>query len=428
MIRTSVGVTVVTALAVVGALTVMTKSGEQFYAASATSTPATTTAETVAPPAPTVEHIETPTAVKAIYMTQCAASHSGLRNHLLQLAADTEINSIIVDVKDYSGTIAFDSGIAEEGGTGCTIPNFRSLVKDMHDRGIYVIARLTVFQDPLYAKAHPSQAVKKSDGVTVWKDGKGLSFIDVGSKQFHDYIIALSKEAHEVYGVDEINYDYIRYPSDGDMKDISFTLSPGDHAENLERFFRYLAEQMDYEVTTPAFAGKPEGMHRPVLSADLFGMVTTNTDDLGIGQVLERAFPYFDYIAPMVYPSHYPPGFNGYANPNNHSYDLIHYVMSTGAQRAVATTTTVAGFTHVPVEASAQTGERIGTSTPAIYKKPSYPATILRPWLQDFDYGGDYGPEEVRAQIQATYDAGLTSWMLWDPRNQYTRDALKSEE
>ena len=146
-------------------------------------------------------------------------------------------------------------------------------------------------------------------------------------------------------------------------------------------------------------------------------MTTTNTDDLNIGQVLERTMPYFDYVAPMVYPSHYPPNFNGWKNPNDYPYELIKFVMKSGADRAMATTTTVAHFG----------GERVGTSTPAVYTKDVYDRNKLRPWLQDFDYGGDYGPAEVRAQIQGTYDAGLNSWFLWDPRNVYTKDALKWE-
>ena len=122
-------------------------------------------------------------------------------------------------------------------------------------------------------------------------------------------------------------------------------------------------------------------------------MTTTNNDDLGIGQYLEDALPYFDAIAPMVYPSHYPPNYNGWKDPNQHAYDVVHYSMSRAVSRAMVASTT-------PLK--------------------------LRPWLQDFDYGGDYDIPEVKAQIQATYDAGLDSWMLWSPSNRYTRAALDS--
>jgi len=129
-----------------------------------------------------------------------------------------------------------------------------------------------------------------------------------------------------------------------------------------------------------------------VLSADLFGMVTTNSDDLNIGQILEYAAPYFDYISPMVYPSHYPRGFNGWQNPNNYPYEVVNFSMSKAVEKLVNASTS-------PLK--------------------------LRPWLQDFDYGGDYDIPEVKAQIQATYDAGLTSWMLWSASNRYTRGALE---
>jgi len=358
---------------------------------------------------PQVEHQQTPKAVKAVYMSQCAAASSELRQHILSLIADTELNAVVVDVKDFSGTVVFPSEHAIAGGVGCTTGDFRALVKEMHERGIYVIGRVTVFQDPLYTKTNPQWAVKRRSNTSlVWKDYKGLSFVDVGARPFWDYIIAIAKEAHAM-GVDELNFDYIRYPSDGNMQDVYYEHTSGtDYASEMERFFSYLSRELRRE----------SGGHTPVLSADLFGMTTTNYDDLSIGQVLERALPYFDYIAPMVYPSHYPPRFNGLANPNEHVYEVVKYSMDSAVERVLSTTTPV--FSHTAV--------RMGTSTPAVYAKPAYPANVLRPWLQDFDYGGNYGSAEVRAQIQATYDAGLNSWMLWDPSNRYTREALKVEQ
>jgi len=357
-----------------------------------------------------VEHAKKPNAVKAIYMSQCAASSQAFRDSLFKLTDETEINSIIVDIKDYSGTIVFPSDTAEKGGGGCQTADFRDLVKEMHRRDIYVIGRVTVFQDPLYTRNNPLWAVKKASATTTpWTDYKGLSFVDVGAKPFWDYILEISNEAVAL-GVDELNFDYIRYPSDGNMQDIYFAHSSfNDRTGELERFFRYLSKEL---------RSVEEGEYSPVLSADLFGMTATNLDDLTIGQVLERALPYFDYIAPMVYPSHYPPNFNGYANPNDNVYGVVKFSMDRAVLRTVATTTSIFSYEY----------ERIGTSTPAVYKKPAYDKNVMRPWLQDFDYGGDYGPVEVRAQIQAAYDAGLNSWMLWDPSNRYTKDALESVE
>lgn len=331
--------------------------------------------------------METPYAVKAVYMSQCVAGTPSFREYLATLIEETELNSVIIDIKDYTGKIAFPTDNPELSASvsdQCGARDMKEFVKSLNERGIYVIGRITVFQDPFYSELRPDLAIKKASATsTVWTDYKGLSFIDVGARDFWKYIVEISKESYEL-GFDELNFDYIRFPSDGDMYDIYYPFSEEKvvadpdfgKAKILRSFFKYLRSELD-------------GI---VLSADLFGMTTTNPDDLNIGQVLEYAEPYFDYIAPMVYPSHYPKNFNGYENPNDNVYGVIKYSMDKGVKRLIA-----------------------ASSSPL----------KLRPWLQDFDYGGTYGPEEVRAQIQATYDAGLTSWMLWDPSNRYTREALE---
>jgi hypothetical protein len=151
-------------------------------------------------------------------------------------------------------------------------------------------------------------------------------------------------------------------------------------------------------------------------------MTTTNYDDLSIGQIQERAAPYFDFIAPMVYPSHYPNSFLGLGNPNDHPYTVVHHAMKSGVDRMIATSTTLKGFLHEPVY------EQYGSSSPVFtgrYTKPAYGPDKFRTWIQDFDYGGDYDAVDVRAQIQASYDAGVDSWMIWAPSNIYTRAALE---
>ncbi len=324
-------------------------------------------------------HIKTPEPVKAIYMTACVAGTPTFREKLVKIAQETEINSIVIDIKDYSGTISFEpenSVLKENEGKGCRVKDMREFIDILHKNGIYVIGRITVFQDPYYTKKHPDLAVQSLKG-GVWKDYKGLSFIDVGAREYWDYIITLSKDSYEA-GFDELNFDYIRFPSDGNMKDVVYAWSgTTTKAVVLKNFFSYLHEKLSNTGI--------------VLSADLFGMTTTNTDDLNIGQVLENTLPYFDFVAPMVYPSHYPPHFNGWLNPNQHVYEVVNFSMARAVERAKTASTS-------PLK--------------------------LRPWLQDFDYGGNYGETEVRAQMKATYDAGLTSWMLWDPANKYTRAAL----
>jgi hypothetical protein len=350
-----------------------------------------------------------------VYMIQCAAATPKMRESIIKLIDETELNSVIVDIKDYTGTVSFKTGIPEidslsNGGRGCQVKDMKELVGDLYDKDIYVIGRLTVFQDPLYTKVYPELAVKKKSDMSVWKDRKGLSFVDPGAKPFWDYIIKISEAAHSI-GFDEINYDYIRFPSDGNMTDIYFSHTGiTTKREMLRQFFEYLDIKL---------IGK--GI---VTSADIFGMTTTNTDDMNIGQVLENALMHFDYVSPMVYPSHYPPQFNGWPDPNKVPYEVVKYSMDSASARAK--------FLQAEMIMKMYTAN---ASSTVLEKTPFYNERIekrigikqLRPWLQDNDYPVHYTPSMVRAQIQAVYDAGLTSWMLWDPSNTYTKEALLPE-
>jgi hypothetical protein len=345
-----------------------------------------------------VAHIETPEPMKALYMTACAASTPSFREHLLGLLDTTEFNSIIIDIKDFSGTISFPTELEGKEANGCRVPDMKEFIELLHSKDVYVIGRITVFQDPFYTKRHPELAVKKASDGSVWKDHKGLSFIEVGAKPYWEYIVDLSYESYDI-GFDELNFDYVRFPSDGPMKDIAYPFTGNkDKSDALEEFFAYLYDQLnDPEIL------EENGYDKQIpSSADLFGMTTTNTDDLNIGQVLEQALPYFDFIAPMVYPSHYPTGFNGYGNPNSVPYEIVNFSM----QRAVDRVNEMKNATSTPAEIASRLSP-----------------LQLRPWLQDFDYGGTYGVKEIHAQIDATYDAGLTSWFIWDPANRYTKGA-----
>ncbi len=359
------------------------------------------------PVVPLVAHVETPKPQKVIYMTSCVVGTPSFREGLVKLIEETELNSVIIDIKDFSGTLSFTpkaEDLKPFVSTRCMAPDMETFIKTLHDKGIYVLGRITVFQDPLFAKKRPDLAVKKKSDGSTWKDFKGISYMDPGASEVWDHVIAIAKESYAI-GFDELNFDYIRFPSDGPMSDIAFTWSGNrKKADVLESFFKYLSEQLH-----------PLGI---VISADLFGMTTTNTDDLNIGQVLEKATPYFDFIAPMVYPSHYPPNFNGWANPNEHAYGVIKFSMDSAVRRFLATTTPVELFGTEPIST---------TTKPLLYRKGVWNTEKLRPWLQDFDYGGTYDIAEVKAQIQATYDAGLTSWMLWAPSNRYTKGALLPE-
>ncbi|OGG51665.1 hypothetical protein A3C18_01380 [Candidatus Kaiserbacteria bacterium RIFCSPHIGHO2_02_FULL_54_11b] len=357
------------------------------------------------PEIPSVAHLPTPVPLRAIYMTQCAAGTQSFRTDFLKLLNTTELNAIIIDIRDYTGKIAFPTdtpSLRDMVSDECGARDMKEFVKLLHDNDIYVIGRITVFQNPAYTKLHPEQAVQHIDG-GVWKDKNGLAFVDVGARAYWDSVVELSKESY-LLGFDELNYDYIRFPSDGNMKAAVYSYNAGKtKGEALEEFFRYLHSKVK------AIPSTGSGQGEVVMSADLFGYVTVHTDDLGIGQILERALPYFDYIAPMVYPSHYNAGFAGLKNVNSDPYKVVYTSMAEAVKRTVATTTILASFAY----------ERIGTSTPALYSKPSYPASKMRPWLQSFDYPVPYTPEMVAAQIKANEDAGLDSYMFWDAANRY---------
>jgi hypothetical protein len=339
---------------------------------------ATSTAPTT--PSFVVTHVETPKPLKAIYMTACVVATPSFREKLKKIAETTEINSIMIDVKDYTGTITFHSEntlFKENIGVGCKVNDLKEFIGELHKSNIYVIARISTFQDKYLVSKRPDLAVKKSSDGTVWKDYKGVSWLDAGSKEVWNYITELGKESYSI-GFDEINFDYIRFPSDGNMKDIAYPFSVGRVKADVIRDFSAHVSSVFKPLSIP-------------ISADVFGMVTTNTDDLNIGQILENFLPYFDYIAPMVYASHYPPTFLGYKKPAEYPYEVVKYSMTTAVERAIAASSTV---------------------------------NKLRPWLQDFNLGADYTAAMVRKQIQATYDSGLDSFMLWDAGNTYTVDAL----
>ena len=365
------------------------------------------------------KHLKTPEPLKGIYITQCVASMPSFREKLVKLAEETELNAVVIDIKDYTGTVSIITGDTEIdalAGSGCKVSDMQDFIEELHNKNIYVVGRVTVFQDPLYVKVHPELAVKRKSDGGIWKDKKGIPFVDVGAKPFWDYIITIATSSYAV-GFDEINFDYIRFPSDGDMSDIYFShTGTTTKKEMLRQFFEYLDKNLaGTGITT---------------SADLFGMTTTNTDDLNIGQILEYALLNFDYVCPMVYPSHYPPTFNGWPDPNKVPYEIVKFSLDAAVARTKFLYSEIS--TTTPNQSS-RSSDGTGQATSTTDFAPDYRLMKrvnplqLRPWLQDNDYPIHYTAEMVRKQIQATYDAGLTSWMLWDPANTYTKGALLVE-
>jgi len=349
-----------------------------------------------------VTHLQTPIPLKAVYMTSCIASGAKLRAPIVKLLETTELNAVVIDIKDYTGMISFQSDDPRfvSNSKGCFVADMKEFIAALHEKHIYVIGRVTVFQDQTFSKSNPDAAVKQKSNGASWKDKKGLMFIDPGAMEYWDHMVALGKSAYAI-GFDEINFDYIRYPSDGNMANALFTRSGSStKAVVMKKFYSYLGSHMrDAQIPT---------------SADLFGMTTTNKDDLGIGQVIESALMSFDFVAPMVYPSHYPPNFNGWKNPNLVPYEIVKFSMSHAVERANALEAKESGFI-------------LSTSTPKFNPTGKY-ANRLRPWIQDFNYGKKYTEADVRAQMKAVHDSGLTSWMSWDPSNKYTVSAYSTSQ
>lgn len=341
-----------------------------------------------------------PEIIKAVYLTSWLAANPKVVDYMVNIAKNTEINAVVVDVKDWSGFIAYNTDIpeaAEYGAERILIPDIEAFLERFHKEGIYVIARITVFQDPVLAQARPNLAVhRKSNKSLLWLDNVGLAWIDPAAKAAWDYNIAIAKDAVG-QGFDEINFDYVRFPSDGDLKDMSFSFWDEKTSKHLviREFFKYLRKEL------------PDAK----LSIDFFGLTTVTSNDLGVGQVIEDAFEYFDYVCPMVYPSHYADGFLGYQNPADYPYEVIKYSMESALRKLLIYNQ----LQRTPASTDEET----------IKQKRN---VQLRPWLQDFDLGAIYDAKMVRSEIEAVYDAtgdNFRGFMLWNSLNVYTKEALQ---
>ena len=339
---------------------------------------------------------KTPETIKAIYLTSWSAATPSRVNQAIELIKNTELNGIVIDVKDYTGKVVFATSsplIKQIGSEEHRLGDLAELVERLHQEGIYVIARMVVFQDQHLIKVRPDLAVRDSAG-RVWRDRKGLGWVDPASREVWEYNVEIAREAAGA-GVDELNFDYIRFPSDGTISELRYPIfdeRKETKREVIRRFFEFLATEL-----------RPTGKQ---LSADVFGLVTIKGDDLGIGQVLEDAFLYFDFVSPMVYPSHYARGFLQFKNPAAHPYEVVRYSLERALWRRARLAEMIGGLT---IDSFSQ--------------EPLHPSEHLarvRPWLQAFDLGAPYPPEVIRTQMRAVYDTGLQyGWYLWSPSNKY---------
>ena len=340
-----------------------------------------------------------PSVIKAVYVTGWSAGNKSYLTYLTQLFKTTQINAAVIDIKDYSGIVSYESGatkVREYHTYRAEIPDINALVKNLHDQGIYVIGRVAVFEDPALAQIRKDLAIYDTLNTedklnpALWQDNNNLSWLDPASKEVWDYNISIARDAL-MHGFDEINFDYVRFPSDGKINNMGFPIWNSTVQKHLiiKDFFQKLRESF------------PENK----ISVDIFGQTTTNTDDMGIGQILEDSFEYFDYICPMVYPSHYVSGFIGYNNPSQYPYEVIKYSIDSAVKRRLAYDKLV----------NADNGDN-----------PKKLAKI-RPWLQDFNMGADYTADMVKKEVNALEDSikkDFAGYLLWNPSNFYTENAI----
>jgi hypothetical protein len=290
----------------------------------------------------------------------------------------------VIDVKE-GGELSYRSSIPlvrQVGADRSYIRDVRAVLEPLRAAGIYPIARIVVFKDGTLAKARPDWAIQRADG-SLWLDNAAHPWVDSYNRHVWDYNIAIAREAIEL-GFAEVQWDYVRFPDvpRSYMATARWPAAAGRSKANaIREFLIYSRDQL-------SAYGVP-------VTADVFGLTVSASDDMGIGQLWSGLVDATDVLLPMVYPSHFARGSYGIPRPNARPYGIVRKALEYALQR-----------------------------TPG----DSGSATI-RPWLQDFTLGVPrYDAAHVRAQIRAVYDAGLTEWVLWNPGSNYTVAALATAD
>ena len=346
----------------------------------ATSTPTTTTPGRALsagshPTPPVLDSLIRGTlAARGLYVFRYALNNRRLK-HLIGISDSTEINALVIDVKDEFG-VSFASDdplLRKNGGSQANIRNMKELVDTIRAHGILPIARIVVFKDSVAARVNPAHVIRQPDG-SPWKDKQGLTWVNPYANEIWEYNLRVGDEAIRM-GFGEIQFDYIRFPEP--YKSLPRQVFPGQNGRSKPQV---LAEFLSTARARYAKAGVRT-------TADVFGLVTTVNGPLEIGQSWEPLTKAVDVMLPMVYPSHYPRGSFNIARPNAQPYEIIHLAISRARERD---------------EKLGITGEHV------------------RPWLQAFSMGAPkYGPRELEEQKRAVYDAGYDGWVLWEPGSRY---------
>jgi hypothetical protein len=314
-----------------------------------------------------------PITVKALYLSFWGASNSSqTHKKILKIIQETELNAIVMDVKNEHGYTSFLTSFKQANSYGAhekrTNRNIYKFIKTMKENNIYTIARIVTFKDDIQATKNPDYAIKNLDG-TIWRNHDGMAWVNPYDKRSHDYAISIAEEAAKI-GFDEINFDYIRFPA---KKDLLFTQ---EHTEKsrvhaIETFLDSAKDRLrKYGV---------------FISVDTYGNICWSKDDNNIGQTVKSFAKHVDYLAPMLYPSGFSSGSFYFKYPAKHPYVVIY--------RSIE-----------------NIKDRIDTKR-------------VRPWLQHFkDYKYkrlNYKKHEVTQQIKAAQDVNAGGWMLWSPTSTY---------
>ncbi len=316
-----------------------------------------------------------PGIVRGLYVNRFAAQSTKRMKQLIQMADETEVNALIIDIKDEFGLNyeSSDPKVQRNAGKAGVIKNLAALLDTLKAHKILAVARIVVFKDSVTARVNPAWDIRKADG-SPWRDKKGMLWVNPYNRELWDYNIRVAEEAAKL-GFGEIQFDYIRFPEP--YKSLPPQVFPGSNNEPKPAA---LAEYLKLARTRLSKLGVRT-------TADIFGLVTTVPGALEVGQEWEKVAPVTDVLLPMVYPSHYPPGSFNIPRPNADPYKTIFMAISKAHDRN---------------NKLGLTGERV------------------RPWLQAFTLGKPaYGPEEIREQKRAVYDAGYDGWVLWHPGSKY---------
>ena len=372
--------------------------------------------------------------VKGIYVTGAMAGTSNMDN-LIDLVDRTELNTMVIDVKNDEGRVVYDMDSAlvrEIGAVKEYVSDMPGLIRKCKEHGIYLIARIVAFKDPFLAENRQDLALTDKNG-NIFRDKSGLAWVNPYKREVWDYLLEIARQAASV-GFDEIQFDYIRFSTDAGMSKVDFgeEALEQDKEDVITEFTIYAAQEL-HDMGVP-------------LSADVYGVIIDSKLDASIvGQNYYEMAKHLDYISPMVYPSHYGPGNLGLAVPDAQPYETIFRSMKTSrkvlagmgreAENMQVSGNDVSGnsISGNSISENSTSGKSMDAADPKDLVPNQEIRADVRPWLQDFTATWvkghiRYGPEEIRAQIQAVYDAGYEEWILWNASNRYTEGGLLPEE